>query len=142
MTINVKIWNPRLCEIPTVWRIARLVDGLTVSLGQSWHWPRFTIFSLSFLFDQFSSIYLHFLRFLPCIFFACFSPYFVCFSHTSYLSQISHIRYVEINLSCGEISDLYAREMWRNLKFLHMWSNFKFLHMTDAEKFEVSPHVE
>ena len=52
-------------------------------------------------------------------------------NHTSYLSHISHIRDVEKNLSCGEISDLYAREMWRNLKFLHMWSNFKFLHMTD-----------
>ena len=59
--------------------------------------------------------------------------------HTSYLSQISQMRYVEKNLSCGEISDLYALEMWRNLKFLYMWSNFKFLHMTDVEKFEVSP---
>ena len=67
--------------------------------------------------------------------------YQVCMLHTSYLSHISHIRYVEINLSCGEISDLYAREMWRNLKFLHMWSNFKFLHMTDVEKFEVSPQL-
>ena len=61
--------------------------------------------------------------------------------HTSYLSQISQMRYVEKNLSCGEISDLYAREMWRNLKFLHMCSNFKLLQMTDVEKFEVSPQL-
>ena len=61
--------------------------------------------------------------------------------HTSYLSHISHIRFVEKNLSCGEISDLHAQEIWRNLKFLHMWSNFKFLHMTDVKKFEVSPHL-
>ena len=64
--------------------------------------------------------------------------------HTWYLSHISHIRYVEKNLSCGEISDLYAREiwnfstcgvisnfftwqMWRNLKFLHSW------HVYDVE---------
>ena len=32
-------------------------------------------------------------------------------NHTSYLSHISHIRYVKKNLSCGEISDLYAREI-------------------------------
>ena len=84
------------------------------------------------------------------------------FLHTWYLSQLSQIRYVEKNLSCGEISNLYAWQMWRNLKFLHMWSNFKFLHivemwrnltflhmlsnfkflhMTDVEKSEVSPHL-
>ena len=61
--------------------------------------------------------------------------------HTSYLSQISQMRYVEKNLSCREISVLYALEMWQNLKFLHMWSNLKFLHMTDVEKSEVSPHL-
>ena len=57
------------------------------------------------------------------------------------MSQISQIRYVEKNLSCGEISNLYAWQMWRNLKFIHMWSNLKFLHMTDVEKSEVSPHL-
>ena len=31
-----------------------------------------------------------------------------CQTHTWYFSQISQIRYVEKNLSCGEISDLYA----------------------------------
>ena len=31
-----------------------------------------------------------------------FSP-----KHTSYLSQSSHVRHVEKNLSCGEISDFY-----------------------------------
>ena len=51
------------------------------------------------------------------------------------------MRFVENNLSCGEIWDLYAWEMWQNLKFLHMWSNFKFLHMTDVEKFEVSSQL-
>ena len=61
--------------------------------------------------------------------------------HTWYLSQVSQVRYVEKNLSCGEISNLYAWQMWRNLKFLHMWSNLKFLHMTDVEKSEVSPHL-
>ena len=28
--------------------------------------------------------------------------------HTSYLSQSSHVRHVEKNLSCGEISDFYT----------------------------------
>ena len=72
--------------------------------------------------------------------------------HTSYLSHISHIRYVEINLSCGEISDLYAREiwnfstcgvisnfstwqMWRNLKFLHSW------HVYDVENVFKCVHI-
>ena len=32
---------------------------------------------------------------------------FLTCPHTSYLSHISHIRYVETKLSCGEISDLY-----------------------------------
>ena len=61
--------------------------------------------------------------------------------HTSYLSQISQMRYVEKNLLCGEISDLYAQGMWQKLKFLQLWSNFKFLHMTDVEKFEISPQL-
>ena len=45
--------------------------------------------------------------------------------HSSYLSHISHMRYVEKNLSCGEIPDFYAGKMWRDLKFLHMWRIFK-----------------
>ena len=50
-----------------------------------------------------------------------------CGWHTWYLSQISQIRYVEKNLSCG----------------LHtLWRNFKFIYMTDVEKSEISPHVE
>ena len=61
--------------------------------------------------------------------------------HTWYLSQISQIRYVEKNLSCGEISNLYAWQMWRNLTFLHLLSNLKNFHMTDVEKSEVSPHL-
>ena len=48
---------------------------------------------------------------------------------------------VEKKMSCGEISDLYAWQMWINLKILHMWSNFKFLHMRDLEKSEISPHL-
>ena len=48
---------------------------------------------------------------------------------------------MEKNLSCGEISNLDAWQIWRNLKFLPMLSNFKFLHMTDVETFEVSPHL-
>ena len=61
--------------------------------------------------------------------------------HTWYLSQISQIRYVEKNLSCGEISNLYAWQMWKNLTFLHLLSNLKNFHMTDVEKSEVSPHL-
>ena len=61
--------------------------------------------------------------------------------HTWYLSQISQMRYVEKNLSCGEISNLYAWQMWRNLTFLHLLSNLKNFHMTDVEKSEVSPHL-
>ena len=37
-----------------------------------------------------------------------FSP-----SHSSYLSHLSHMRYVEKNLLCGEIPDFYARKMWK-----------------------------
>ena len=37
-------------------------------------------------------------------------------THTSYLSQSSHVRHVEKNLSCGEISDFYTWQMGRNLK--------------------------
>ena len=37
-------------------------------------------------------------------------------AHTSYLSQISHVRHVEKNLPCGEISDFYTWQMGRNLK--------------------------
>ena len=62
-------------------------------------------------------------------------------THTWYLSQISQIRYVEKNLSCGEISNLYASQMWRNMTFLHLLSNLKNFHMTDVEKSEVSPHL-
>ena len=36
--------------------------------------------------------------------------------HTSYLSHSSHVRHVEKNLSCGEISDFYTWQMGRNLK--------------------------
>ena len=92
----------------------------------------------------------------------CLSHEVMSKTHTWYLSQVSQVRYVEKKLSCGEISNLYAWQMWRNLKFLNMWSNFKFLHivemwrnltflhmlsnfkflhMTDVEKFEVSPHL-
>ena len=35
--------------------------------------------------------------------------------HTSYLSHSSHVRHVEKNLSCGEISDFYTWQMGRNL---------------------------
>ena len=35
--------------------------------------------------------------------------------HTSYLSRSSHVRHVEKNLSCGEISDIYTWPMGRNL---------------------------
>ena len=45
--------------------------------------------------------------------------------HTWYLSHISHMRYVEKNLSCEKISDLYAWQMWRNLKFVQIWRIFK-----------------
>ena len=37
-------------------------------------------------------------------------------THTSYLSQSLHVRHVETNLSCGEISDFYTWQMGRNLK--------------------------
>ena len=49
--LKFKIWNWTLQEIPTVWRIARLVDGLTVSLGQTWQ-PT-PILPLSFSFPIF-----------------------------------------------------------------------------------------
>ena len=51
------------------------------------------------------------------------------------------MRYVEKNLSCGEISDFDAWQMWRNLKFLHKLSNFNFFHMTVVQKSEISPHL-
>ena len=52
--------------------------------------------------------------------------YFLCLFHTSYLSQSSHVRHVEKNLSCGEISDLYTWRMGRNLK--------------NVAEFQISPH--
>ena len=57
------------------------------------------------------------------------------------LSPIPQIYLWRKNLSCGDISDFYAWQMWRLLKFIHMLSNF-FLHMTDVEKYKFSPHVE
>ena len=75
------------------------------------------------------------------ILFFNFSIFVAKTTHTWYLSQISQIRYVEKNLSCGEISNLYAWQMWRNLTFLHLLSNLKNFHMTDVEKSEVSPHL-
>ena len=56
--------------------------------------------------------------------------------HTWYLSRIPRIYPWRKNLSCGEISDFYAWQMWRILKFLHMWSNIKFLVM-----WKMSPHM-
>ena len=44
----------------------------------------------------------------------------VTLDHTSYLSPIPPIYLWRKKLSCGEISDFYAWQMWRFLKFLHM----------------------
>ena len=63
------------------------------------------------------------------------------YKHRSW-SPIPQIYLWRKNLSCGDISDFYAWQMWRILKFLHMWSNFKFLHMTYVDKSKFSPHVE
>ena len=54
------------------------------------------------------------------------------------------MRYVEKNMSCGEISDFYTRQMKINLKFSTsvMWRHLRFLHMTDVEKYEITPHEE
>ena len=52
--------------------------------------------------------------------------YIICTIHTSYLSQSSHVRHVEKNLSCGEISDFYTRQRARNLK--------------NVAEFQISPH--
>ena len=75
--------------------------------------------------------------------------------HSWYLSHISHMRYVEknchveTNLSCGEISNLYALQMWKILKISicgvilnffrwQMWRNLTvFQHV---ESFQISPH--
>ena len=65
-----------------------------------------------------------------------------CHSHTSYLSPIPPIYLWRKKLSCGEISDFYAWQIWRFLKFLHMKGNFKSLYMTYVEKSKFSPHVE
>ena len=63
--------------------------------------------------------------------------------HTSYLSHSSHVRHVEKNLSCGEISDFYTWQMGRNLKNVEEFQipdveNCKIL--TIVEKFLISPH--
>ena len=50
-----------------------------------------------------------------------------CGTLQSYLIFVTNItnamRYAETNLSCGEISDFYAWQMWKILKYLHVWSN-------------------
>jgi hypothetical protein len=46
--------------------------------------------------------------------------------HTSYLSHSLHVRHVEKNLSCGEISDFYTWQMGRNL--------------INVAEFRISPH--
>ena len=51
---------------------------------------------------------------------------FLTGTHTSYLSQSSHVRHVEKNLSCGEISDFYTWQMGRNL--------------INVAEFQISPH--
>ena len=50
----------------------------------------------------------------------------ITLTHISYLSQSSHVRHVENNLSCGEISDIYRWQMGRNL--------------TNEAKFQISIH--
>ena len=44
--------------------------------------------------------------------------------HSSYLSQISQIIFVEKKLSRGEISAFHVWKLWGNWKFLHTWRNF------------------
>ena len=113
---------------------------VTKACGRTAHWWN-SIFNAPKVFHKILS------QFLSEIFVLCKLCWLLTIDHqgdghTWYLSYISHMRYVEKNLSCWEILDLYAWQMWRYLKFLHMWSNFKFLHMTDAEKSENFPHVE
>ena len=66
-----------------------------------------------------------------------------CFSHPFliFVTYITYMRYVEKNLSCGEILDLYAWQMWRYLKFLRMCSKIAYVEKKWKIPGMLTPHL-